>query len=376
VTYRLRAPDPDFLANLTVGGHATAVPADTPFRGSGFEPIPGTGPYKIASASKREIRYVRNPFFREWSHAAQPDGDPDTIIMRFGLTAEQAVRAIRDGRADWSADTVPAALLPALRTRFASQLRSFALPVTDFFQFNTRLPPFDDVRVRRALNFAVDRREVVRIYGGREAATPTCQVLPPGAPGYRRYCPYSIHGDGAAGRPDIGRARTLVAASGTRGMHVTVWGWTDDAAIRPRLVRYTAAVLRSIGYRADVHLVPHRFLDPPPKRLLGQIQLIPAGWGDTTNGFFATWFACAGVNSHGWFCDPGIDREIGDAKSFQATSPRAAAALWAKIDRELVDQAAWVPLVNERTVEFVGARVRNYQLHPYWGFIADQAWLG
>jgi YVTN family beta-propeller protein len=375
VTYRLRAPDPDFLANLTVAGFATAVPANTPFRDTGFRPIPGTGPYKIASASKREIRYVRNPFFREWSHAAQPDGNPDEIVMRFGQTAEQAVRAIRDGRADWSADSVPAKLLPALRTRFATQLRSFAVPVTDFFQFNTTLAPFDDVRARQALNLAIDRREVVRIYGGREAASPTCQILPPGNAGYRRYCPYArIAGDTASG-PDIARAKRLVAASGTRGSRVTVWGWTDDAAIRPRLVNYVAGVLRELGYRVRVRLVPHASLDPTPKRLLGSIQLIPAGWGDTTSGFFATWFSCAGVNSHGWFCDPRIDRQMNRAKSLQASSPRAAAAVWATIDRELVDQAAWVPLVNERVVDFVSARVRNYQFHPYWGFIADQAWL-
>jgi YVTN family beta-propeller protein len=371
VTYRLRAPDPDFLANLTVAGFATAVPANTPSRNTGFRPIPGTGPYKIASASKREIRYVRNPLFREWSHAAQPDGNPDEIVMRFGQTAGQAVRDIREGRADWSADSVPAKLLPGLRTGFATQLRSFAIPVTDFFQFNTTLPPFDDVHVRQALNLAIDRREVVRIYGGREVASPTCQILPPGNVGYRRYCPYTR----SAGQPDFSRAKRLVAASGTRGSRVTVWGWTDDAAIRPRLVQYVAGVLRKLGYVVSVRLVPHAFLDPTPKRLLGSIQLIPAGWGDTSYGFFATWFSCAGVNSHGWFCSRRIDRQMNQAKSLQASSPRAAAAAWAKIDRELVDQAAWVPVVNERTVDFVSARVRNYQFHPYWGFIADQAWL-
>jgi YVTN family beta-propeller protein len=375
VTYRLRAPDPDFLANLTVAGFATAVPANTPVRDTGFRPIPGTGPYKIASASKREIRYVRNPLFREWSHAAQPDGNPDEIVMQFGQTPEQTVRDIRDGRADWSADSVPAKLLPALRTGFATQLRSFAIPVTDFFQFNTTLAPFDDVRVRQALNFAIDRREVVRIYGGREAASPTCQILPPGNTGYRPYCPYARAAGRSSSGPDISRAKRLVAASGTRGSHVTVWGWTDDAAIRPRLVNYVAGVLRDLSYRVRVRLVPHGFLDPTPTSLLGTIQLIPAGWGDTTYGFFATWFSCAGVNSHGWFCNPRIDRQMNRAKSLQATSPRAAAAVWANIDRELVDAAAWVPMVNERVVDFVSARVRNYQFHPYWGFMADQAWL-
>ena len=125
--------------------------------------------------------------------------------MRFGQTPEQTVRDIRAGRADWSADSVPAKLLPELRTRFATQLRSFAISVTDFFQFNTTLAPFDDVRVRQALNLAIDRREVVRIYGGRE---PLSHVPgpPPGNAGYRRYCPYARAAKHPGGR--TARARS------------------------------------------------------------------------------------------------------------------------------------------------------------------------
>ena len=44
--------------------------------------MPGTGPYRIARVSRTEIRFVRNPLFREWSHAAQPAGNPDTIVWR------------------------------------------------------------------------------------------------------------------------------------------------------------------------------------------------------------------------------------------------------------------------------------------------------
>ena len=145
----------------------------------------------IESASAEEIRYVRNPFFQEWSHAAQPDGNPDEIVMRFGLTPEEEVREIQAGRADWSADLVPARLLPELKTRFAAQLHTHPTTETDFFQLNETQPPFDDVRVRRALNLAIDRDAIVRIYGGSEAASPSCQVLPPGVPGYRPYCPYT-----------------------------------------------------------------------------------------------------------------------------------------------------------------------------------------
>ena len=265
VSFHLRVPDPDFLRNLTEHGLATAVPAGTPFHDTGLRPIPGPGPYKIARASEREIRYVRNPFFREWSHAARPVGNPDAIVLRFGLSPAQEVRAIKEGRADWMADNVPARLVPALARSFGSELHSAPIPpTTDFLQFNTTLPPFDDVRVRRALNFAIDRRAVVRIYGGPNVASATCQPLPQGLPGFRRYCPYTQRPtpDGTWKAPDLARARRLVAASGTRGTPVTVWGWTDDPTISPRVVRYTADVLRRLGYPTRVRLGSHSFLLP------------------------------------------------------------------------------------------------------------------
>jgi peptide/nickel transport system substrate-binding protein len=344
--------------------------------GTAYAPIPGTGPYKIAAASAKQVRYVRNRFFREWSHAAQPDGNPDAIVWRFGLTPEQAVRAVARGEADWTPE-VPPSMLPELRTRYASRMHSFASPVTSFVQFNTTLAPFDDVRARRALSLALDRRELVRRYGGRDVASATCQILPPGIPGYRPYCPYTLD-PGPAGRwtaPDLKRARRLVAASGTRGQRVILWSWSDDPEITPELARYFVGVLRDLGYRARLKLVTHASLHDPPASVFARIQLIPAAWGDTPQGFFRTWFACDGPNVHGWFCDRRLDRWMRRAQALKATRPRAAAELWARIDRALVDRAAWVPTVNEHFVDLVSARVRNQQGHVYWGLFADQLWL-
>jgi ABC-type transport system substrate-binding protein len=241
-------------------------------------------------------------------------------------------------------------------------------------QLNLTLPPFDDIRVRKALNFAIDRRELVRLYGGPDVAAPTCQVLPPGIPGYRPYCPYTRNprSRGRRTAPNLARARRLVAASGTRGARVTVWGRTDDPTITPDVVRYAATVLRRLGYRTRVHLVANNALDAP----LETIQLIPGAWGnDTAHGMFTLWFACDGPNVHGWFCDRRIDRWLRRAQALKPTNPRAAAAIWARIDRRLVNRAAWVPMINELGLDFVSERVRNYQFHPYWGLIADQLWL-
>src|SRR5262249_31336039 len=93
ITFRLRAADPEFLSNMTSIGTAP-VPPGVPFHYTGFTPIPGTGPYKVASADRQAVRYVRNPWFHEWSHAAQPDGNPDVIIMRYGLTPVPPVRPL------------------------------------------------------------------------------------------------------------------------------------------------------------------------------------------------------------------------------------------------------------------------------------------
>lgn len=77
---------------------------------------------------------------------------------------------------------------------------------------------------RRAVNYAVDRDRLIRLIGGPQVGQPTCQILPPGMPGYQPYCPYTLN-PGPAGAwtaPQLARAEQLISASGTRGARVTV----------------------------------------------------------------------------------------------------------------------------------------------------------
>jgi YVTN family beta-propeller protein len=378
IAFHLRSADPSFLTNLTVAGLATPVPEGTPLQASPSEPIPGTGPYMVASASDKEIRYVRNPRFREWSHAAKPDGNPDQIVMRFDDRAGEIVRAIEAGHADWITEAVPAALLPDLSRRLAPQVHSNSAPLTLFYWLDTTVPPFDDVRVRRALNFALNREAIVRIKGGPTGATATCQVLPPGVRGYRPYCPYTRHPrtDGRWTTPDLQRARRLVAESGTAGADIAVWGPTDDPSIPTDMTRVVASSLRQLGYRTRLCLVPSDYSRVPRACDRHSIQLAWAGWGDPfAFSFFGQWMACHGAQNTTGFCDRRLDREMRRALTVEATDPRHAAVLWHRIDRAVTDRAVWLPLVNPRVIDFVSARVRNYQYHPYWGFLASQAWV-
>jgi ABC-type transport system substrate-binding protein len=222
VTFHLVAPDPGFLDKLAVN-FAVPMPVGTPARRGTTRPLPTTGPYTIESyRPKHSLTLKRNPFFHEWSRAAQPDGYVDRIVFDVGGTADDAVADVVGGRADLfssvlSSDRLSRARLARLAIHDASQLHTFPMTDTAFLFLNTRVPPFDRLDARRAVNYAVDRAAVVEILGGPKVAEPTCQIIPPNFPGYRPYCPYTA-GDPAAGKwtaPDLVKARALIARSGT-----------------------------------------------------------------------------------------------------------------------------------------------------------------
>jgi peptide/nickel transport system substrate-binding protein len=380
VTFHLTAPDPDFLYELALP-FAFAVPASTPLRA--HEPVAATGPYEIASYSGGRLRLVRNPRFSQWSAAAQPGGYPNAITEQLTGTADAHVAAVARGRADLAldADIASPAVRRALTTQHASRVELSPTAGDFYFFLDTREKPFDDVRVRRALNYAVDRNKLLAAAGGPDLAVITCQILPPNFDAYRPYCPYTA-GPSAAGTwtaPDLARAKALVAASGTKGMRVEVWAPHFQAKEGALLV----ATLASLGYRARLHTTAH--LGPEMQAAAeGKVQAGASGWfADyaAPSGVFVPALGCReytpGVPSSnpGGFCDPAIDREMARARALQTSSPQAASRLWAKIDHDVVDQAPWVPFVNNRAFEFLSDRVGNYQYNPQWGTLLDQLWV-
>ena len=103
VVFHLEAPDPEFLAKLTLPA-AFAVPEATPIHAT--RPLPATGPYMLASTPTTTVRLIRNPRFHEWSRVAQPRGFPDRIVVRFEGSPDSHVTAVLRGSADLATDTV------------------------------------------------------------------------------------------------------------------------------------------------------------------------------------------------------------------------------------------------------------------------------
>lgn len=386
VTFVLTAADPDFLAKLAAP-YAVAVPGSVPLTRSPRLGVPATGPYMVDRYVAGETLVLRrNPHFREWSNAARPPGFVDRIEYSLDRHPDAVVNAIRSADADYGIYDVPYSppgdRLHELLTRFPARTHVNPLPGVNYFIFNTRVPPFDDVRVRRAVNFAVDRRVLVDLNGGPDAAGLTCQVLPPGLSGHEPYCPYtrSAGTDGGYGGPALARARRLVRASGTRGMRITLL--TD-----PHLAdtEYVVGVLRRLGYRATARPLANDRYDAFVSDTRNRVQMSVGG---TLTDFPAAsdiirpWLSCeaftprsaANANRSG-FCDREVDRWTRRALRSETTDPDRARRLWARIDRRVVDRAPWLPTVNLHTIDFLSARAGNYQFHPQWGILLDQLWV-
>ncbi|MBA3737182.1 MAG: hypothetical protein H0W97_01290 [Actinobacteria bacterium] len=211
ITFHLVAPDPEFLAKLTIP-FAFPVPPSVPDEKQAVAGVPGTGPYMLKAPMTDEgLTLVRNPHFSVWSTAARPDGYVDRIEWPFGVEPEAQVEAVAAGIADLARNPADASgRLEDLFVRSPAQVHTSPAAWTFFAVLDTRVPPFDDVDVRRAMNFALDRHRIVEILGGVAAASPTCQQLPPNFPGYKPYCPYTLDpgpdGEGSWTGPDMEEA--------------------------------------------------------------------------------------------------------------------------------------------------------------------------
>jgi peptide/nickel transport system substrate-binding protein len=381
IAITLVRPTGALLDDLTF---AYAVPAATPLGEQRTRVVPATGPYQVARyVPGKSVTLTRNPYFREWSAAAQPDGFPTSVEWRIDSNIDLNKPGVADvaaGRTDW-ADARFAAPFGTIQAEFGSRVHVMPTQNLHGLELNTRIPPFNDARVRRALAYAIDRRTIAANWG--VPATITCQFLPPNYPGYRPYCPYTLSRDDTTGDwngADQLRASRLVAQSHTGGMTVTLWSPPHYAKALGSVV----SALNELGYHATLHVeggVPY-FDHVADSR--SRVQAAFFGWqpGDASAASMLSLWRCSayvpadpGNANPGGFCDPGFDRALDRADQIPASSPAEANAAFAALDRRLVDEVAWIPLVTPSWVDVVSSRVHNYKRNPVLGPLLDQIWL-
>jgi peptide/nickel transport system substrate-binding protein len=167
ITIHLLQPDPSFLYKLATPYLVVPTPPGVPLMKPVTSPMPGTGPYMITSYKRgTDVVLSRNPLFHPWSYAAQPPGYPNEIRWHFVSSSQVRINDVLAGKADYVNltgvdETLTASLQRNHRQLFHIQ-SNFALA---YAYFNTLQPPFNDVDVRQAVSYAVDRRKFVELNG-------------------------------------------------------------------------------------------------------------------------------------------------------------------------------------------------------------------
>jgi YVTN family beta-propeller protein len=258
LTIRLVAPAPDLPARITEPAFC-AVPSDTPIDPQGVRVIPSAGPYQVASYTPGQgVVLTRNPNY----HGSRPHRLA-RIEVAVGITPQRAVTQVEAGTADYAiegeVDSADAATLAARYGPGSPAARSGrqqyfvnAQPQLDFFALNTHRPLFANVRLRQAVNYAIDRTALARLGDEFDPSPehPTDHYLPPGVPGYGNVRIYPL-------TPDLAKARQLAK----RPASTTAMLYTCDRPPCGQQAQIVKADLAAIGIRVEVKTFPDATLD-------------------------------------------------------------------------------------------------------------------
>jgi len=389
LTINLTAPDPELMDQLSLP-FAFAVPAGTSPKLTGNNVPPGTGPYMWKSYNPNtQAVLVRNPYFHVWNAQAQPAGNPNEIIEKYGLQVSDEVREVQNGQANevFDGDQIPSDQLSQLNSpQYTSQVHVNTLTADWYFALNTKRPPFNNVLARQAINYAANRAAYVKIAGGPSLAVPTCQILPPNYPSYAPYCPYTAgtnHTKWTA--PDIAKAKQLVQQSGTAGMKVIVDGTNDQ--VGKALVEQMVSDLNAIGYKASPQLLASSIQYPFVQNSSNSAKW-NVGWSawyqdyPAPSDFLNVLLGCGNIHPNSdaspniaAFCDQAVQSKINQAEAMGATNPSGAAALWTQVDHADTNAAPWVDMYNPKQIDFLSKNVHGYSWSPQWYILIDRLWL-
>jgi peptide/nickel transport system substrate-binding protein len=237
---------------------------------------------------------------------------------------------------------------------------------------NTRLAPFDDPKVREAVNLGVDKPALARIFAGELA--PGCSFLPPGLPGYDEALDVEDCPSGNPNEPpDLEKARQMIKDAGVDGMEVTVYGNNDDPT--DKVTEAYADMLNQMGFKAT------------PKILDGGVYFQTIGSAKTkAQTGFLNWFqdfphpknffflvdgkSIQPTNSQnpGNVDDPDITKGIAEL-NLEPEITDEVAGQWAELNKELVERDYIVPYGHRKLSTFFSERMdfENCSLfHPVY----------
>lgn len=216
------------------------LPQSTPVEDLSANPPPATGPYMITKSQPgRGWEYARNPQWAKANSKAMPEypsGVVDKATMTVIRNPQSQVDDIEQGTYDWMQNPPPASRYSEVKEKFeGTQFKVVPTISIYYFWMNTTQPPFNDVKVRQAVNYAVDSAALERIYAGQIKASH--QILPDGMPGHEAFDLYPHN---------MVKAKQMIKEANPSDMNITVW--TDTESPNNEAGEYYEGVLKELGF--------------------------------------------------------------------------------------------------------------------------------
>ena len=387
----LAQPAGDFLSILSMGFFAP-VPKEEASKyavGSAYSKhVVAIGPYRLESYQPgKRITFTRNPNWNAKTDRLRKAW-VDRVEVTMGATADAATLAIQRGDADLSLNLdPPVASLgqitrdPKLKSRFTTKYNG----CVEYMPLNTNAAAgaIAKVKVRQAINYALDKQSLRRTRGGTLAGEIASTILPPTQFGFTGYNLYPSKDD----RGNVEKAKQLLREAGyPNGLTLNYVG--SSTGYGPAFTTAVQASLARAGIKLKIKTfqgfsVYYESLLFPAKRL--EHQIADAEWcpdypGDGARSFFLPLFHSKSImkaanNNMAEYANPGVDTAIDKAVAERNAARRA--TQWAALDKRIMRDAPWAPWLYANQPFLWSERVQNWTYSP-WHHNADlsNVWLG
>ncbi len=332
------------------------TPQGTPMEDLSANPPPATGPYMITKSKPGQgWEYERNPYWAKANSKAMPEypsGNVDKAKMTVIRNPETQVNDIEQGKYDWMQNPPPASRYSQVKSKFeGTQFKVVPTISVYYFWMNTTKAPFDDPKVRQAVNYAVDPAALERIYSGQIKAAH--QILPDGMPGHEAFDLYPHN---------MAKAKEMLKEANPSDMNITVW--TDTESPNKEAGEYYEGVLKELGFNtklkeinADNYFTVIGNLSTPD---------LDTGWSDWfqdyphPNDFFQPLLAGESIlqTNNGNFAqidEADLNKEISTLRE-QQLGPEVEEK-YAALDKKYMELAPWTPYGQRTLSTFVSSAI-------------------
>ena len=381
IVFHLNKPEGEFpyLATQT---QFTPVPKgkDT---GTKYEEHPvSSGPYKVVSNQNdgETIVLERNKY---WSTAtdAERKAYPDKIDVKSGLDSSVINQRLSASQgADAAAVTTDTNLGPAELAKvtgdkeLAARVGTGHFGYTNYIAFNPKVAPFNNVKVRQAISYAIDRSSVVNAAGGSSLAEAATTFLPNQKS--FGYDPYDLFPAGASG--NAAKAKELLKEAGyPKGITVTLTHSNDkDFETSPEIATAIQDALKKAGITVKLQGLEINDYKDKIHSVKTEPGFFLAHWGaDWPSGgpFLAPIFdgrqiVKDGANFNtGLLNDKSVNAEIDSINKL--TNLDEAAKRWGALDKKIGEQALTVPLFHPVYKRLVGKDIKNVVISDWTGVL-------